>query len=90
MKDALKTIHDILPLLTTDEAKNALKQAKTAITNGNFTAMRIIEKYKENKGQISLFGIDDDINQWVSSMFGKIAKQTAISHGTPFIALYNV
>ncbi|MBR4677740.1 MAG: DEAD/DEAH box helicase family protein [Bacteroidales bacterium] len=90
MKDALKTIHEILPLLTTDEAKTALKQAKTAISNGNFTAMRIMEKYKENQGQVSLFGIDDDINQWVVAMFGKIAKQTTRSHGTPYVALYNV
>lgn len=90
IKDALKIANTIYEQLTTKEAKEALKQATNAIRTGNPTAIHIMEKYAANANQGSLFGLDEDINQWVTAMFGKIAQNTTITYGEPYIALYQL
>ncbi|MBP5364627.1 MAG: DEAD/DEAH box helicase family protein [Bacteroidales bacterium] len=92
MKNAQKIANEILGRLTTaeTEARQALKHANMAIQNGNITAIKIMENYKANQNQGSLFGIDEDINQWVTAMFGHIAAQTARNHGEPYLALYSI
>ena len=90
VKDALKVAEDINNQLTTPEARLAIKQAATIIRGGNMTAIRIMEKYATNADQMSLFGLDEDINQWVVAMFGKIAQAATVTHGEPYIALYQI
>lgn len=88
--NALKIADSIKNQLSTPEALNALKQANSLIYGGNTTAIRIMEKYAANADQMSLFGIDEDINQWVVAMFGKIAQTATVTHGEPYIALYQI
>ena len=90
VKDALRIAEDINAKLSTEESRKALKQATSLIRGGNPTAIRIMEKYAQQNEQDSLFGIDEDINQWVVAMFGKIAQTATITHGEPYIALYQI
>lgn len=90
VKDALKIADNLYAQLTTPEAQKALKQAAQVIRGGNTTAIRIMEKYEQYAGQGLLFGLDEDINQWVVAMFGKLAQTAIITHGEPYIALYQL
>lgn len=90
VKDALRIAEELNSRLTSPEAQKALKQAANIIRGGNPTAIRIMEKYKQQEEQGSLFGLDEDINQWVVAMFGKIAQTAAVTHGEPYIAIYQI
>ena len=84
-------LHDvILPNIKTEEGQRAYGAANIALRRNNISVARKLIKYKqelEQKG-VSLFGLESDIDMWVSSAFSSIAEKAQQKYGNPEIALF--
>jgi hypothetical protein len=84
-------LHDvILPNIKTEDGQRAYGAANIALRRNNISVARKLIKYKqelEQKG-VSLFGLESDIDMWVSSAFSSIAEKAQQKYGNPEIALF--
>lgn len=82
-------LHSLESELTTPEAKKAWKAANRALRNNNTTVARRLLKYKEERDQQgdSLFGVNEDVSIWITSVFSTIAEKATVRYGDPVFAL---
>lgn len=89
IREANKFLHEIKKELKTKDAMHAWTDADRALRNNNTTVARKLLKYKEERDSQgdSLFGVDNDINQWITEAFSSIADRARVRYGDPVIAI---
>lgn len=92
LTEALGVIQRIKEQITTEPARKALLAVRKAVANGNTTVIKMLLLYDKEygKGQLSLFGADFDVNEWVEAAFTQIAQHAIKKHGDPIIALFEI
>lgn len=92
IRETLKVIKRINEKITSQEARKALKEARRAVENGNSLVMKLITKCAEDYlgQQQSLFSEEENIDLYVSSMFGHLAEKAKEKYGEPFVAMYEL
>lgn len=90
--EAQKILDAVRTNLTTEEAKNALKNADRACRNGNSVVIDVILKHKDELLDCAtdLWGADESIDLWVNGMFGKLRQRVEKENGKASIGLYEI
>lgn len=72
-----------------EDAMKAWTAANRALRNNNTTVARKLLQFKEERERQgdSLFGVNFDINMWMTSAFSTIAEKAKIKYGEPVIAI---
>ncbi len=90
VKKAQKFLHEtVKPKLISQEARKAYGYADKALRGNSHAVARQILKFAkvyETQGA-SMFGLDNDVNEWVTSAFGRLAEQGNKKNGEAKIAL---
>lgn len=89
IRAANKFLHSLEQELASETAKKAWTAANRALRGNNMTVARKLLKFKEErdtKGD-TLFGVDFDIDSWITSAFSTIAEKARVKYGDPVIAI---
>lgn len=89
IREAMRFLQSIRKELSTNEAIKAWTAADRTLRNNNTTVARKLIKYRDERALQgdSLFGVDSDINMWMTGTFSTIAEKARIKYGEPVIAL---
>ncbi len=92
IKKSLEQWKYILDQLTDKDAKKAMNSVKNEIANQNSIAIKLTKQlYDElQQGQQSLFGLDNDVNEYVKATFAHISKEVKKKYGEPYISIYQM
>lgn len=70
------------------ESKRILKHIEMLVRNNDSYVIKLVEKYKPN--QLSLFGVDDDINAMIQASFANTASRATAKRGEASLTLYEI
>lgn len=72
------------------ETKELLKQVNILVRNKNNFVIKTLLKHKKqnDSGQLSLFGVDFDINSWLQGTFAHLASQSVDRRGQSILSFF--